>query len=459
MTDDVPDIDPVDPADDRTGFTLDLAAAGATSLAALVVGSVGIGRSFNYDEGVTYASFVNGGSPVRALTNQVVFNNHQMFSLIQSIVWRIGLRGETPQRMLPVLCGVATVGLLTWWMSRHVSTLAGVAAGVTLLLNPVYLPEFRSLRGYALSTLAVLVAAVATHRSWRDDRHRWLVISGVAMTVAVTTHAYSVLGVVMFAIATVALGRLRVVHLVTWACAAVATALIQLPLLDDAIEQSEARGTVYKPLFLRLTTEFYLGRRTSVVVLMAGLALVGAVVMASRSKRHVWALVGSSSFLFIVVLLLWQVVQPSDLFARFFVSLTPYLAALVGAGIAAVPYRLGAIPLVVLAALLWPNTQRVLDVDPPIRRAAEVVDVARADGLSVCGAFTIPLEVYTAPVRAIEPSDVDDYGDCELFVAVLGIGEAGRAVAGERFERRLDAGGGVTIYSSESFASRIEPLI
>ena len=86
----------------------------ANSVVAFLLGAVKIGRSFNYDEAVTYTSFVNGGSVWRALTTQVVFNNHQMFSVTQAVAWRVGLVGETAQRLLPVLCGVATVALLTW---------------------------------------------------------------------------------------------------------------------------------------------------------------------------------------------------------------------------------------------------------------------------------------------------------------------------------------------------------
>ena len=119
-------------------------AAALTSIVAIVVGAVKIGRSFDYDEAVTYALFVNGGSPSRALTTQFVFNNHQTFSVIQAIAWRIGLVGETSQRLLPVMCGVATVGLLTWWVGNRTGALAGAFAGLFLLLNPVFVAEFRT---------------------------------------------------------------------------------------------------------------------------------------------------------------------------------------------------------------------------------------------------------------------------------------------------------------------------
>ncbi len=120
--------------------------------------------------------------------------------MIQALAWRIGLVGETSQRLLPVMCGAAAVGLLTWWVGRRTDAFAGAFAGLALLANPIFVVEFRTLRGYALATLAVLVAAIATERSWRDHRTRWLVVASIAMVVAVTTHTYSALPIVLVAV-------------------------------------------------------------------------------------------------------------------------------------------------------------------------------------------------------------------------------------------------------------------
>lgn len=430
----------------------------ATTLLTFVVGVVNIGRSFNYDEAVTYSSFINGGSVWRALTTQVVFNNHQTFSAIQAVLWRVGLTGETPQRLAPVLCGAATVGLLTWWLSRYVSVIAGVAAGLTLLLNPVFLVEFRLLRGYALATFAVLVAVICTHRSWHDHRRRWLVLGAVAMTVAVTAHAYSALAFLMLAIVALALRRVRIEHVVAWSVAAIAAFVIQLPLLDDALRQSEARGSVYRPWFARVTGQVYLGDRTTVIILLSLFALIGFVTLVQRSRRHAAALAGASVLFGSVVLVLWQVVQPRDLYPRFFVTLTPYLAALIGVGVARIPYRLGLVPFGVAIVLLIPNAREVLDTDPSLRRAAAVIEAGRQLGFEVCGTYTEGIEVYAPAVRSIDASDPDAFGDCELYVAVLGIGDAGTDNATQRFDHRVRAGSGVVIYTSDEFEPTVVEL-
>ena len=110
--------------------------------------------------------FVNGGSPWKALTTQFVFNNHQMFSVIQAVVWRIGLVGETSQRLLPVMRGAAAVGLLTWWVGRRTDAFAGCLRRLGPLANPIFVHEFRTLRGYVLGDAG---------RPGRSDRDRAVV--------------------------------------------------------------------------------------------------------------------------------------------------------------------------------------------------------------------------------------------------------------------------------------------
>ncbi|MFT6392581.1 MAG: putative membrane protein, partial [Ilumatobacter sp.] len=177
-------------------------AALASAAVTLFLGLIRIGRSFGYDEGFTYFFFISGGSPRKALTTQIIFNNHPMFSAIQSVGWKLGFVGETTQRLGPALCGAAAVGITVWFVARYFGVIAGVGAGVILGLNPVFLEQFRQLRGYALATVAVLAAGAALWRSWSDLRHRWLVIQGACMVVAVTTHAYSAVTILMLAVAT-----------------------------------------------------------------------------------------------------------------------------------------------------------------------------------------------------------------------------------------------------------------
>jgi hypothetical protein len=427
-----------------------IVAAAATSIAAMVIGLINIGRSFNYDEGVTYVMFVNGGSPWRALTTQFVFTNHQMFSVIQAVAWRIGLVGETSQRLLPVMCGASAVGLLTWWVGRRSDAFAGAFAGLVLLANPVFVDEFRALRGYSLATLAVLIAAIATERSWRDHRTRWLVVAAIAMVVAVTTHTYSALPIVTVAVVTAVVGQLRVAHVIAWLLAAISAFLVQLPILDDLRRNSAARGNRYFRGFGWRVVEAYLGEHRGVVVIMAVLSSVGLWTLARRSRRVAAALAASIGLVAAAVLLMWQVVQPYDLYVRFFVAMAPYVAALAAFGVHAIPARLGVVAGALAVVLLGPNARRVVDHEPTIRSAAAVVDAARADGRVVCGTNPLPLSVYTAPVTGIDRSSIDDpadFADCDVFVTVLSLPAKGRTAAAARFAHRTDLGDGIFVYS------------
>ena len=427
-----------------------IVATAATTAATMVVGSINIGRSYSYDEAVTYVVFVRGGSPWKALTTQLVFNNHQMFSVIQAVAWRIGLVGETSQRLLPVMCGAAAVGLLTWWVGRRTDAIAGAFAGLVLLANPIFVEEFRTLRGYALATLTVLVTAIATERSWRDHRARWLVVATIATVIAVTTHTYSALPIVIVAVVTAVLGHLRAAHVIAWLVAATATFLLQLPILDDARRASAANGSRHVPGFGWRLAEAYLGQERVVVIVLGTLSAVGLWTLGRRSRRVAAALGVSIGLAAAVVVVLWLVIEPADLYPRFFVAMAPFLAALAAFGVHAIPARVGAVVGAVAVALLIPNVVQVVDRTPRIREAAALVDAARADGRVVCGSNTLPLSVYTTPVRAVDPLVLDGpagYGDCEVFVAVITIGQEGRRVAGEHFAHRINFGGGILVYS------------
>lgn len=447
-----------------TNARLAVALGGVLGVVAFAFASVGIGRSFDYDEGVTYLFFVNGGSLRNALTTQVVFNNHQMFSAVQAVAWRLGFVGETAQRLFPIAAGAASVGLIAGYTTRRVGALAGTVAGLVLLLNPIFLGQIRLLRGYALATLAVLVAGIALHRSWSDHRRRWLVVQGVAMVVAVTTHSYSAVTILMFAAATFAMGRLRRAHLVTWAVSAAAAVLIQLPLLDDARRNAELRGSAYRGWFAETALRLLVGFEWPAVIVVGSLTVVGAVSVAVRSRRHVAAVLAAGGVFVAVFLLLWQVIRPADLYPRFFISVTPVLAHLAGVGVAtivsAVPGRRvglvagGAVAVLAVGVLVPPALDVVRAPGPSLRDAAAVVAEAQAMGLQPCGWQAEPLGVYTDPVWLV--TGIGDIDDCDLMVAVLGLNAAQRASVEERWGGSF-AVGSIRIWADPAVVNELRP--
>lgn len=411
------------------------------------LGFVRIGRSFGYDEGITYAFFVNGGSVRTALTEQIVFNNHPMFSAIQAVGWQFGLRGETAQRLGPLFCGAIVAAVVVAYTTRRVGVIGGAASGVVLGLNLIFLENVRQLRGYALATMCVLLAAVAIQRSWHDPRLRWLVAQGVLATVAVTTHAYSAVTLVMVAAAALALGRVEVRHVVTWSVAAVSAFVIMLPVLGDMRDNAEARGNLFYDRFPIELVQALTGREWFAVAITSVAVVAGAVDLGLRSRRHAYAVLASSGVLVAVVLLIWLVLQPRDLYFRFFISMLPFVAVLAGRGIALLPRPGGAAAVAVLVAALLGPALDLLDEEPTIRDAAVVADRARSAGLELCGRNAEPLLVYTPPIRLI--AGVDDFADCEVYVSVLGLSSAQRDAAASRFSGEYRLGGSIIVFADQ----------
>jgi hypothetical protein len=94
----------------------------------------------------------------------------------------VGLIGESNfDCRLPIaLCGVVTVLLLMWWLSRaKVSAFTWWAAAVVLLTNVEFFLFFRQCRYYGLAMM--LATAVAFFYCNRDGRLRWLVGLSIAL--------------------------------------------------------------------------------------------------------------------------------------------------------------------------------------------------------------------------------------------------------------------------------------
>lgn len=154
---------------------------------------------------------------------------------------------------------------------------------------------------------------------------------------------------------------------------------------------------------------------------MIGLAVVtGIVTLSMRSKQHLMAVAVSGAILVGAVAIMWQVVQPYDLYVRFFVSAMPLVAALAGFGVARLPRPAQVVVVIAMVWALLPGALEVLDSQPRTREAAALVNIVRAEGLEVCGSNAEPLFVYTSPFPQV--SDNGDLASCDVYVSVLGLG-------------------------------------
>ena len=273
------------------------------------------------------------------------------------------------------------------------------------------------------------------------------------MVVAVTTHSYSAVTLAALAVGALVLGRVERRHLVTWGASAVVALAIMAPVLDDMRRNSEARGNRYLSSFPELLVRSLTEDRIWVAIAIVALGVVGAWAVASGDPRRALALGAAVGTLVLVVVVLWQVIQPFDLYPRFFISTVPFLAVLVGMGVGRLPVVASAVAALALIVALWPSASDRLDVVPTVRDAAAIADRARADGLFVCGSHAEPLWVYTAPMPLL--SGLDGFGDCEVFITVLSVSPTVRDAIDDEFSGSRAIGGGIVVWADEAVLRQI----
>jgi hypothetical protein len=272
------------------------------------------------------------------------------------------------------------------------------------------------------------------------------VAQGLCGVVAVTTHAYSLLPLAAFAVVTLALGELRLAHVVTAGAASLVALVISLPVLDDAVRNARARGSRYLDDFPVFAARFLLGDGRLVALLTGGLMVLGAAAIARTSRRHLVAVLAGGGLVVAVVFVLWFVVRPFDLYVRFFIGLLPICAVLAARGLVVLPSWAGVTVAVVVVALLAPGARRILEAEPAIREAAAIVDTARTRDLAVCGRDVEALTAYTEPVPARDV--VGDLAGCDVFVSVFRLDGERTAVLRERYGGRLRLAGGLTVWAA-----------
>ena len=346
-------------------------------LATFVAYLPGLGRSLDFDSADTVGLFVRPGPPWAVFQRQAVFNNHPMFSFLEQLVRVVTGRTDAPtMRLLPILFGAVTVGVLTWFAARRHGLLAGLAAGVVAAANPTFAGLSRSVRGYSLLTLCALVSTllvVADERRRRGRGAAYVVVAAMGLA----THLYMVpvlaahVGVL---VARRALDeRWRVRLLAVLLLSALAYVGMAAVMLDAATEHARHFQADLPWRVAGMAT----GDGWACAVL-GPLVLAGAVItLRSRAAR------GAAIALGAVLLGLWAVMQSSALTERFFVWLVPgvgYLAAVAVARVRAAAVLVAVWVVLALVALLPGYTADLSGYRP----AAAVVRAVNASGGRSC---------------------------------------------------------------------------
>jgi hypothetical protein len=181
------------------------------------------------------------------------------------------------------------------------------------------------------------------------------------------------------------------------------------------------------------------------VVITAVLVMAGIAVVARKSLRHAAAIGGAGLIVIGTVVFLWGVVQPVDLYSRFFVSIVPFMAILAGIGVTVVP-RIPALAVTTALGLaLVPGVRDTLGADSPIRDTAAIVDRARAAGYEVCGRQTAALVAYTAPI----PLEGGPPGvECDVLITVFRQSPEQIEEAAATYGASVELGGTMTLWAA-----------
>jgi hypothetical protein len=281
--------------------------------------------------------------------------------------------------------------------------------------------------------LGVVVAALALHRSLTDRRHRWLVLQGVAMAVAVATHLYAAVPLLMLAAAVTTAGRLERRLLATWVVAAGATLLALVPILDDTFRVGEERGRRFRAGFPTELGLDLLGGQLVPAAIVAVLAVLGGVAIGRHGAAARRGLLAGISVLVAVVL--------------------------AGRGAAALPGRWSPAAPVLLGLALLPGAVVEVRRETPVLPAARVVEAAAELGLETCVRNALALRAYTEAPRTPVGAEAVGTGfePCDLVISLGEPPAAFDTAARARFAEFWEGPAGLVVYADDVLAVVGEP--
>jgi hypothetical protein len=372
---------------------------------------IGSNRSFGYDAAATFSNFVATPSLWDAFAigtvlptiplKSVASNDHVLLSLISHIIYSTtGSRSEIVYRLVPALAAGGAVGATTTALAQRFGMLAGVAAGLFIATDPIFVENSRDLRGYSLAALGCVIATVILAGRWT----RWrLVAYALLMGLAIAAQLFAVVALLMHIAWIVARrSRTQLVELSpAWAAAAVIGVAANANIQVMELLQHGYPPSLFYPTFPRDLVLFLLGAPVLVPVGL-WLATAGLGVWALRAQPGLWA---GIAVVGVVVAVLWLGLQPAYLYPRFFIFLVPACGFLMAAAIAR--WKVLA-PVVAAGALVAAVSQVPGYVEDPLAlpEAAAAIERIHAAGHRACvihideqvlAAYTTDFSVVSSP--------------------------------------------------------------
>ena len=411
---------------------------GAATAAIYLIGS---NRSFGYDAAATFANFVATPSIWDAFAvstvlptiplKSVASNDHVLLSLISHLIYSTtGSRSEIVYRLVPALAAGGTVGVTAAALAQRFGVLAGVAAGLFIATDPLFVENSRDLRGYSLAAFGCVLATVILAGRWT----RWRLIA-YALLMGLAMAAQLFAGVVLLMhLAWIATRRSwpQLVQLApAWFAAAVIGVATNANIQFMEVLQHGYPASVFYPTFPRDLVLFLVGA-PDLLPLGLWLATAGLGVWALRTQPWLWA---GIAVVGLVVAALWLGLQPAYLYPRFFIFLVPACALLMAAAIAR--WRvLGSV--VVVGAVVAAISQVPGYREDPLAlpQAAAAIERLNADGKQACVIHIDEqvLAAYTKDFSVV--STPEQLANCGAVVVVSWNVDLGlRGLAAEEFPR------------------------
>ena len=291
-------------------------------LTAVAVYSTHLFQPFDPDGSTTVGWFIHYPGILRVFTTNLAYNNHLLFSFLEKLIYEASgeNQGEAILRILPIAASGASVGLLTAAITRYWGALRGIAAGLLLATNVLFVAQASNVvRGYSMIVFFAIASTLVLVRMTRvETPTRGDTIAYVLLVVAgIVTHVFMLPLVILQAGYVLARDRLDARWIKTFAGAGALGLVFYVFVAKDMITDN-GLGRHFWPGFPNDVLHDWLGGTTISVVIGSVLLVIAAITIGWRRE---WLYVGIP--LVAMLLFVWVIWQPYNLGTRFFMWAIP----------------------------------------------------------------------------------------------------------------------------------------
>jgi hypothetical protein len=393
----------------------------AVGLAAVAVYSTQLFQPFDPDGSTTVGWFIHYPGILRVFTTNQAYNNHLLFSFLEKLIYKASgeNQGEAILRILPIAASGASVGLLTAAITRYWGALRGIAAGLLLATNVLFVSQASSVvRGYSMIVFFGIASTLVLVRMTRVETptQRDTIAYVLLVAAGIVTHVFMVPLVILQAGYVLARDRLDVRWIKTFAGAGALGLVFYVFVAKDMITDN-GLGRHFWPGFPNDVLHDWLGGTTVAVVIGSILLVMAAITVGWRRE---WLCVGLP--LVGMLVFAWLIWQPFNLGTRFFMWAIPAVAV----GVVYATRRYPALLLLVFVMIVsqvWVQVGDWYEPELAHKPAGAIVQRRHDAGKRVCsvGFGGGPLAGYTEPNAYVEirPEHTEDLKGCDDVVVLV----------------------------------------